>query len=126
MRPTIETTYRALLLYVMVVMMEEDGVLEDREVSLIGDIYEDLVGFRLERRVREKLIGSVHETRRQVLEQLRRRVSLLDREQRESIFEGALRVLRVDGVAKSREYRFLRDVGEAVGMSEAEIAAHLD
>ena len=125
MSPTLETTYRALLLNVMVVMMEEDGILEDREVGLIGDVFEDLVGFRLDARIRKRLVGAVKENRREVLEQVRTRASLLTEQQRESIFDAALRVLRIDGVAKSREYRFLRDVGLAIGMSDAEIDLHL-
>jgi hypothetical protein len=124
MVPNIETTYRALLLNVMVVMMEEDGVLEHHEVSLIGDVFEDLVGFRLSPKIRSRLIGSVKETRRQVLEQLKARASLLSEAQRESIFDGALQMLRADQIATSREYRFLRDIGLALGMADAEIDRH--
>lgn len=125
MGPTIETTYRALLLNVMVVMMEEDGILEHHEVALIGDVFEDLVGFRLSQKTRSRLIGTVQETPQEVLEQLRTRASLLSQAQRESIFDGALRVLRADGIATSREYRFLRDVGLALGMADTEIDDHI-
>ena len=59
MEKTAETTCRALILSVMVRMMEVDGIIDPREVKRIGDLYEEIAGFRLSDRIREKLIGSV-------------------------------------------------------------------
>lgn len=123
--PTAESTYRALLLDVMVAMMEEDGVMDDREVEIIGDVYEEIVGFRLENSVRRKLIGSVAESRYEILMLLQSRAAILNDSHRRSILRAAMRVLRVDGSADPKEWQFLRDVGLALGMTEEEIDAVL-
>lgn len=116
-----ESTYRALMVHVMVAMMEVDGVIDTREANRIGDIYEQVVGFRLDESIRSKLLGSVSASREDVLGLLETRRSLLDREHKCRLVRAGLRVLQADDRMHPREWRFLRDVGLALGLSDDEI-----
>jgi hypothetical protein len=109
----------------MVAMMECDSALDPREIGLIGDIYEEIVGFRLEASVRSKLIGSVSTSQEEVLELLESRRQLLDADHRRRVLRGGLRVLQADNRMHPREWRLLRDVGLALGFTDDEIDALL-
>ena len=120
-----ETTYRALLLNVMVAMMEVDRSVDKNEVERIGDIYEEIVGFRLETAVRERLIGSLVVPRREVLEMVRKYGPSLDAEQRKLVIRGALRVLEADDRVTPHENWLLNKVALAFGMTTDELGAIL-
>ena len=120
-----ETTYRAILLNVMVAMMEVDRSIDEHEVEQIGDIYEEIVGFRLETEVRERLIGSLTTPRREVLDMVRKYGPSLDTEQRKLVIRGALYVLKADGKVAPYENWFLSKVGLAFGMTNDELEAIL-
>jgi len=126
MERNIETTCRALILNVMVCMMEVDGVIDEREIKRIGDVYEEIVGFRLKEAVRERLIGSVMVSRAELLDQLKARACLLDDGRRRQILRAGLLVLQADMRADPRERRFLRDVGSALGMTREQIDTALE
>ena len=101
--------------------MEVDGVISEREVDRIGEVYEGIVGFRLEPSVRDKLIDTVILKQDEVLDLIRVRADLLDNERRKLVPRAGLMVLQADLRARHREWRFLRDVGAALGMTKSEI-----
>lgn len=121
MTKSVESTYRALLFHVVVAMMRLDGRSDGRERKSVGDIYEEAVGFRLDEKLRHRLLTSDTPRASEVVDEISSRAHLLDASQRLSIFRCGLRVLRADGRAHSKELRFLIEIGLALGMSEAEI-----
>ena len=116
-----ETTYRALIVNVMVAMMKVDGDIDDLEVEQICDICEEIVGFRLEVAVRERLIDSVVATREEVLDLVRTHGSSLDAVSRTLVIRAGLYVLEADARTDRRELQFLTDVGQALGMTREQV-----
>ena len=121
MTKSAETTYRALIVNVMVAMMEVDGDIDEREIDMIGDICEEIVGFKLDAAIREKLINSTVVTRREVLDLVRRHGGRLEAERREHVLRAGLYVLEADARTAPEEQWFLTEVGLAFGMTHEEI-----
>ena len=121
-----ESTYRALILNVMVAMMQVDGNIDEQEIEQICDIYEEIIGFRLELSIREKLINSAVATQQEVLDLVRTYGGRLDAESRKLVIRAGLYVLEADSRTDPRERRFLTDVGHALGMTGEELADGLE
>jgi len=121
-----EPIYRALILRVMVAMMKVDDNVEEHEVEKIGDIFEDVVGFRLEEPLRDRLIGSIGTSRNQVLQLIRRHREELDPAQRELILRAGYYIEEADLRILQREETFLIDIGLALGYTGDEIVDILE
>jgi tellurite resistance protein len=126
MAKTVETTYRALILRVMVTMMQSDGRIDDQEFEQICDIYEEIIGFRLPSTTRKTLINSAVSTRKEVLHLLRTYGHRLRASHREKIIRAGLYVLEADARTDPREREFLMQVGLALGLDWAATNAIVD
>ena len=105
-----------LILKAMIAVGSADGGLEDREVSLIQQVYED----QAERPITPEEIAEVSQasTRDGLLAELSAASPVLDRETKEEIIRAAYLTLLADGRIAAEERKKLKDIAMALRVPE--------
>ena len=123
--PERAATLRAeLILKAMIAVGSADGGLEDREVSLIQQVYED----QAERPITRGEIAEVSQasTRDGLLAELSAASPVLDRETKEEIIRAAYLTLLADGRIAAEERKKLQDIAMALRVPEIHFGAILE
>jgi tellurite resistance protein len=113
-----------LILKAMIAVGSADGGLEDREVSLIQQVYED----QAERPITPEGIAEVSQasTRDGLLAELSAASPVLDRETKEEIIRAAYLTLLADGRIAAEERKKLKDIAMALRVPEIHFGAILE
>ena len=113
-----------LILKAMIAVGSADGGLEDREVSLIQQVYED----QAERPITPEEIAEVSQasTRDLLLAELSAASPVLDRETKEEIIRAAYLTLLADGRIAAEERKKLQDIAMALRVPEIHFGAILE
>ena len=113
-----------LILKAMIAVGSADGGLEDREVSLIQQVYED----QAERPITPEEIAEVSQasTRDGLLAELSVASPVLDRETKEEIIRAAYLTLLADGRIAAEERKKLQDIAMALRVPEIHFGAILE
>ena len=113
-----------LILKAMIAVATADGGLEDREVSLIQQVYED----QAERPITLEEIAEVSQasTRDGLLAELSAASPVLDRETKEEIIRAAYLTLLADGRIAAEERKKLQDIAMALRVPEIHFGAILE
>ena len=113
-----------LILKAMIAVGSADGGLEDREVSLIQQVYED----QAERPITPEEIAEVSQasTRDGLLAELSAASPVLDRETKEEIIRAAYLTLLADGRIAAEERKKLKDIAMALRVPEIHFGAILE
>ena len=113
-----------LILKAMIAVGSADGGLEDREVSLIQQVYED----QAERPITREEIAEVSQasTRDGLLAELSAASPVLDRETKEEIIRAAYLTLLADGRIAAEERKKLQDIAMALRVPEIHFGAILE
>ena len=113
-----------LILKAMIAVATADGGLEDREVSLIQQVYED----QAERPITPEEIAEVSQasTRDLLLAELSAASPVLDRETKEEIIRAAYLTLLADGRIAAEERKKLQDIAMALRVPEIHFGAILE
>ena len=113
-----------LILKAMIAVGSADGGLEDREVSLIQQVYED----QAERPITRREIAEVSQasTRDGLLAELSAASPVLDRETKEEIIRAAYLTLLADGRIAAEERKKLQDIAMALRVPEIHFGAILE
>jgi tellurite resistance protein len=113
-----------LILKAMIAVGSADGGLEDREVSLIQQVYED----QAERPITRVEIAEVSQasTRDGLLAELSAASPMLDRETKEEIIRAAYLTLLADGRIAAEERKKLQDIAMALRVPEIHFSAILE
>jgi len=113
-----------LILKAMIAVATADGGLEDREVSLIQQVYED----QAERPITPEEIAEVSQssTRDGLLAELSAASPVLDRETKEEIIRAAYLTLLADGRIAAEERKKLQDIAMALRVPEIHFGAILE
>jgi tellurite resistance protein len=113
-----------LILKAMIAVGSADGGLEDREVSLIQQVYED----QAERLITRGEIAEVSQasTRDGLLAELSAASPVLDRETKEEIIRAAYLTLLADGRIAAEERKKLQDIAMALRVPEIHFGAILE
>ena len=113
-----------LILKAMIAVGSADGGLEDRELSLIQQVYED----QAERPItREEIAEASQEsTRDGLLAELYAASPVLDRETKEEIIRAAYLTLLADGRIAAEERKKLKDIAMALRVPEIHFGAILE
>ena len=113
-----------LILKAMIAVGSADGGLEDREVSLIQQVYED----QAERPITPEEIAEVSQasTRDLLLAELSAASPVLDRETKEEIIRAAYLTLLADGRIAAEERKKLKDIAMALRVPEIHFGAILE
>ena len=113
-----------LILKAMIAVGSADGGLEDREVSLIQQVYED----QAERPITPEEIAEVSQssTRDGLLAELSAASPVLDRETKEEIIRAAYLTLLADGRIAAEERKKLQDIAMALRVPEIHFGAILE
>ena len=113
-----------LILKAMIAVGSADGGLEDREVSLIQQVYED----QAERPITPEEIAEVSQasTRDGLLAELSVASPVLDRETKEEIIRAAYLTLLADGRIAAEERKKLKDIAMALRVPEIHFGAILE
>jgi tellurite resistance protein len=113
-----------LILKAMIAVGSADGGLEDREVSLIQQVYED----QAERPITRGEIAEVSQasTRDGLLAELSAASPVLDRETKEEIIRAAYLTLLADGRIAAEERKKLQDIAMALRVPEIHFGAILE
>ena len=113
-----------LILKAMIAVATADGGLEDREVSLIQQVYED----QAERPITPEEIAEVSQasTRDGLLAELSVASPVLDRETKEEIIRAAYLTLLADGRIAAEERKKLQDIAMALRVPEIHFGAILE
>ena len=108
----------------MIAVGSADGGLEDREVSLIQQVYED----QAERPITPEEIAEVSQssTRDGLLAELSAASPVLDRETKEEIIRAAYLTLLADGRIAAEERKKLQDIAMALRVLEIHFGAILE
>ena len=112
------------ILKAMIAVGSADGGLEDREVSLIQQVYED----QAERPITRGEIAEVSQasTRDGLLAELSAASPVLDRETKEEIIRAAYLTLLADGRIAAEERKKLQDIAMALRVPEIHFGAILE
>jgi tellurite resistance protein len=113
-----------LILKAMIAVASADGGLEDREVSLIRQIYEDQAGRPITRD--EIFEVSQASTRDSLLAELSAASPVLDRETKEEIIRAAYLTLLADDRIAAEERKKLKDIALALRVPEIHFGAILE
>jgi tellurite resistance protein len=113
-----------LILKAMIAVASADGGLEDREVSLIQQIYEDQAGSPITRD--EIFEVSQASTRDGLLAELSAASPVLDRETKEEIIRAAYLTLLADDRIAAEERKKLKDIAMALKVPEIHFGAILE
>lgn len=113
-----------LILKAMIAVGSADGGLEDRELSLIQQVYED----QAERPITRGEIAEVSQasTRDGLLAELSAASPVLDRETKEEIIRAAYLTLLADGRIAAEERKKLKDIAMALRVPEIHFGAILE
>ena len=113
-----------LILKAMIAVGSADGGLEDREVSLIQQVYED----QAKRPITPEEIAEVSQasTRDGLLAELSVASPVLDRETKEEIIRAAYLTLLADGRIAAEERKKLQDIAMALRVPEIYFGAILE
>ena len=113
-----------LILKAMIAVATADGGLEDREVSLIQQVYED----QAERPITRDEIVEVLQasTRDSLLAELSAASPVLDRETKEEIIRAAYLTLLADDRIAAEERKKLKDIAMALRVPEIHFGAILE
>ena len=113
-----------LILKAMIAVGSADGGLEDREVSLIQQVYED----QAERPITRGEIAEVSQasTRDGLLAELSAASPVLDRETKEEIIRAAYLTLLADSRIAAEERKKLQDIAMALRVPEIHFGAILE
>ena len=113
-----------LILKAMIAVGSADGGLEDRELSLIQQVYED----QAERPITREEIAEVSQesTRDGLLAELYAASPVLDRETKEEIIRAAYLTLLADGRIAAEERKKLKDIAMALRVPEIHFGAILE
>jgi tellurite resistance protein len=113
-----------LILKAMIAVASADGGLEDREVSLIQQVYED----QAERPITREEIADVSQASRRdgLLAELYAAAPVLDRETREEIIRAAYLTLLADDRIAAEERKKLKDIAMALRVPEIHFGAILE
>ena len=113
-----------LILKAMIAVGSADGGLEDREVSLIQQVYED----QAERPITRGEIAEVSQasTRDGLLAELSAASPVLDRETKEEIIRAAYLTLLADGRIAAEERKKFQDIAMALRVPEIHFGAILE
>jgi len=113
-----------LILKAMIAVATADGGLEDREVSLIQQVYED----QAERPITPEEIAEVSQasTRDLLLAELSAASPVLDRETKEEIVRAAYLTLLADDRIAAEERKKLKDIAMALRVPEIHFGAILE
>jgi tellurite resistance protein len=113
-----------LILKAMIAVASADGGLEDREVSLIQQVYED----QAERPITREEIADVSQASRRdgLLAELYAAAPVLDRETKEEIIRAAYLTLLADGRIAAEERKKLKDIAMALCVPEIHFGAILE
>lgn len=113
-----------LILKAMIAVGSADGGLEDREVSLIQQVYED----QAKRPITRGEIAEVSQasTRDGLLAELSAASPVLDRETKEEIIRAAYLTLLADGRIAAEERKKLQDIAMALRVPEIHFGAILE
>ena len=113
-----------LILKAMIAVGSADGGLEDREVSLIQQVYED----QAEGPITPEEIAEVSQasTRDGLLAELSAASPVLDRETKEEIIRAAYLTLLADGRIAAEERKKLQDIAMALRVPEIYFGAILE
>jgi tellurite resistance protein len=113
-----------LILKAMIAVASADGGLEDREVSLIQQIYEG----QAERSITREEIAEVSQasTRDSLLAELSAASPVLDRETKEEIIRAAYLTLLADDRIAAEERKKLKDIAMALRVPEIHFGAILE
>ena len=113
-----------LILKAMIAVGSADGGLEDREVSLIQQVYED----QAERPITPEEIAEVSQasTRDGLLAELSAASPVLDRETKEEIVRAAYLTLLADDRIAAEERKKLKDIAMALRVPEIHFGAILE
>ena len=113
-----------LILKAMIAVASADGGLEDREVSLIQQVYED----QAKRPITPEEIAEVTQasTRDGLLAELSAASPVLDRETKEEIIRAAYLTLLADGHIAAEERKKLQDISMALRVPEIHFGAILE
>ena len=113
-----------LILKAMIAVGSADGGLEDREVSLIQQVYED----QAEGPITPEEIAEVSQasTRDGLLAELSVASPVLDRETKEEIIRAAYLTLLADGRIAAEERKKLKDIAMALRVPEIHFGAILE
>ena len=113
-----------LILKAMIAVGSADGGLEDREVRLIQQVYED----QAERPITPEEIAEVSQasTRDGLLAELSVASPVLDRETKEEIIRAAYLTLLADGRIAAEERKKLQDIAMALRVPEIHFGAILE
>jgi tellurite resistance protein len=113
-----------LILKAMIAVGSADGGLEDREVSLIQQVYQD----QAERPITRGEIAEVSQasTRDGLLAELSAASPVLDRETKEEIIRAAYLTLLADGRIAAEERKKLQDIAMALRVPEIHFGAILE
>ncbi len=113
-----------LILKAMIAVASADGGLEDREVSLIQQVYED----QAEMPITREEIAEVSQasTRDGLLAELSAAASVLDRETKEEIIRAAYLTLLADDRIAAEERKKLKDIATALRVPEIHFGAILE
>jgi tellurite resistance protein len=113
-----------LILKAMIAVASADGGLQESEVSLIQQVYQD----QAERPITPEEIASVSEatTRDGILAELSAAAPVLDRETKEEIIRAAYLTLLADGRIAAEERKNLKDIAMALRVPEIHFGAILE
>ena len=106
----------------MIAVGSADGGLEDRELSLIQQVYED----QAERPITREEIAEMSSTRDGLLAELSAASAVLDRETKEEIIRAAYLTLLADGRIAAEERKKLQDIAMALRVPEIHFGAILE
>jgi tellurite resistance protein len=113
-----------LIVKAMIAVASADGGLEDREVSLIQQVYEDQAEKPI---TREEIVEVSQASRRDgLLAELYAAAPLLDRETREEIIRAAYLTLLADDRIAAEERKKLKDIAMALRVPEIHFGAILE
>ena len=113
-----------LILKAMIAVGSADGGLEDREISLIQQVYEDQAERPITRE--ETFEVSQASTRDGLLAELSAASPVLDRETKEEIIRAAYLTLLADGRIAAEERKKLQDIAMALRVPEIHFGAILE
>ena len=112
------------ILRVMIAVAGADGRLDAREVRIIQDVYEDLTGRSVE--VSGVVLAvKAYVTKRDVLAELSIVEGSMPGETKEKIIRGAYLTLLADERIAEEERKWLKDIADALRISEIELDAVL-
>ena len=113
-----------LILKAMIAVASADGGLEQSELSLIQQVYQD----QAERPITPEEIATVSEatTRDGILAELSAAAPVLDRETKEEIIRAAYLTLLADGRIAAEERKNLKDIAMALRVPEIHFGAILE